>query len=373
MYIITYSKSTLYMTTAKQRTICVGIDGGDYYPGKKPLGGIARLVGSFLMTISKMSDFQAKWHYYFFSDEPVKIETSGVSVRQLPSRLFSSIFLPFRLIFDRGDIYLGFSGIIPPFIRFFKIKCITFIHDFGFYDNPAYYHDPKKMQWQTEYAIYGSKKIIVFSDYIKQELLNRFPRISKDKVVRIYPGVDHITANKNVRKINGTYFLYVGVIKPGKRIEELLGIFLEYLRKSKNKKGKLYLIGAKEQEYFNTILMSKEYLKLKKQIIFLNTVTDEELISYYINCRAFLNTSHEEGFCYPVIEALALGKKVIVNDIPLYKEFTPFFKTLHITKDKKTFINEMLVADSPSKTSIEHPFHWKKFTEGVLQVIKQTA
>jgi len=361
------------MTVAKQRTIRVGIDGGDYYPGEKPLGGIARLVGSFLGTISGIADMSVKFRYYFFGSNVAKVNIDNVVVNNLPKRFFSSIFLPFRLIFDRSDLYLGFSGIIPPIIRFFKIKCITFIHDFGFYDHPNYYHDPKKMQWQTEYAIYGSEKIIVFSEYIKQQLLKRFLRVSPEKVVCIYPGVDHIVANKNLRKINGSYFLYVGVIKPGKKIVELLDIFSQYLKQPKSKKERLYLIGAKEPEYYKSILKNLVYLKIQKYITFLEDVTEQDLISYYVGCRALLNTSHEEGFCYPVIEALSLGKKVIVNDIPLYKEFIPYFKSLYITKDKKSFINEMLTDGSISKNPGKHPFHWQMFTEGVLQTIKKTV
>lgn len=361
-----------YMTATKQNIIHVGIDGGDFYPKDEVKSGIQRLVKSFLNSLGTQKTVSKKWFYYFFSRRQ-KLDTANTIVyRILPKRLFSSLFLPLHMVFDRVHIYLGFSGILPQLVRILKRKSIVFIHDFGFYTNPRYYQDPERMKWQTEYALYGADRIIVFSDYIKDQIFTRFPKISKNKVTRIYPGADHIMKPHAIPKTIDTFFLYVGVIKAAKNIELLLQYFSEYLNQSEDKNVKLILIGSKEKKYYQKICQSSLYKKIHGNIIFLEQVSDEELVSYYLNCQALLNASHEEGFCYPVIEALHLGRHVIVNAIPLYREFKPYFPSLYIEKDKKSFISSMQRARkqfTPSTKTIKSPFVWNKFTRELLQVI----
>lgn len=361
-----------YMTATKQNIIRVGIDGGDFIPKNEVKSGIQRLVKSFINSLPAKKSSQKKWFYYFFNEKNVSDTSESLIYRNLPKRLFSSIFLPFRILFDRTGIYLGFSGILPHLVRVFGRKSIVFIHDFGFYTNPQYYRDPERMRWQTEYSLYGADRIIVFSDYIKNQISSRFPKIPQSKIVRIYPGADHLIKLKTTQEMKEKFFLYVGVIKAAKNIELLFEYFSAFLLQTDNKNIKLILIGSKEKAYFQKISRSLLFKKVSKNLVFLNEVTDSELIQYYLNCNAVLNVSHEEGFCYPVIEALHLGRSVIVNDLSLYKEFKPYFPSLHIEKNKESFINAM---NNTIKTPANHiskvksPFIWKKFVNELLQVM----
>ncbi|MEK7079440.1 MAG: glycosyltransferase [Patescibacteria group bacterium] len=364
------------MTATKQNIIRVGIDGGDFYPKDEVKSGIQRLVNSFLNSLSAKKGTQKKWFYYFFNDKKIFNTTESIIYRNLPKRLFSSIFLPFRMLLDRTGIYLGFSGILSHLVRVFGKKSIVFIHDFGFYANPQYYRDPERMRWQTEYALYGADRIIVFSNYIRNQISSRFPKILQSKIIRIYPGADHLGKLKTTQPMKAKFFLYVGVIKAAKNIELLIEYFSEFLVQTDSKNIKLILIGSKEGAYFKKISQSHTYKKVCNNLIFLNDVTDKELVQYYLNCYAVLNVSHEEGFCYPVIEALHLGQQVIVNDIPLYQEFKHFFQSLHITNNRKSFVSFMQQAvkqiTPPSKT-IKSSFVWNKFTEELLQVIDKVT
>lgn len=364
------------MTATKQNIIHVGIDGGDFIPGNDVKSGIQRLVKSCLTSIALLKNTDKKWFYYFFGNKQSRDFSKSFIYRNLPTRFFSSLFLPFRMVFDRVHIYLGFSGILPHLVRVLGRKSIIFIHDFGFYAHPEYYRDPEKMKWQTEYAIYGADRIVVFSDYIKSQIFSRFPTISRDKVIRIYPGADHIMKPQTIPAMNEKFFLYVGVIKAAKHIELLFEYFHEFLVTLNDKNIKLILIGSKEKTYFQKISQSQIFKKISHNLIFLNNITDKELIQYYLNCYGLLNVSHEEGFCYPVVEALHLGRPVIVNDIPLYREFKPYFQSLHIEKDRKSFINSMQQAIKqfmPSSRIIKSPFIWNKFARELLQVIDKVT
>lgn len=365
-----------YMTATKQNITQIGIDGGDFHPKEEVKSGIQRLVRSFLYTLPTQENSHKKWHYYFFFDKKISSLSESVIYKKLPQRLFSSLFLPFQILFDRVWVYLGFSGILPHLVRVFGRKSIIFIHDFGFYTNPQYYQDPERMKWQTEYALYGADRIIVFSDYIKNQIFSRFPKIPHNKIIRIYPGADHLIKPKKTQPKKEKFFLYVGVIKAAKNIELLFEYFSGLLTLTDNNDIKLILIGSREEAYFQEITQNHVYKKVSKNLIFLNNVTDNELVQYYQNCYAVLNVSHEEGFCYPVIEALHLGRPVIVNNILLYQEFKPFFESLSIAKNKKSYVDSMKQAVdqfSPTIKTVKSPFIWNIFVKRLLQVIDSVS
>lgn len=364
------------MAPSKLMIIPAGIDGGDFDPHQEVKSGISRLVKSFMANVEADKPSPFRWFYYSFAKNMKTAKSSVFDMVRLPSTCFSSFFLPVRMLVDRVQVYLGFSGVLPGLTRIFRKKSIIFIHDLGFYRKPENYRDPARMKWQTEYAVYSADRVIVFSDYIKKQLFKRFPGLPENKVKRIYPGADHIKAGKKTRVPGYGYFLYVGVIKQAKNIETLLSRFFEFLNQTPDKRTKLILIGAREQSYFEKITNTALYSKLRDNLLFLDNVPDEELGAYYINSIGVLNVSFEEGFCYPVVEALQMGKHVIVNDIPLYREFVPHFGSIRICPEADDFVKEMIYVSkrpTPAQASTQKVFTWKNFTEELENVIKSLS
>jgi len=372
-----------YMTATKQNLIRVGIDGGDFVPGQKVRSGISRLVDSFVRTLHEYPETRIQWFYYHFS--PKNNKTPILKFVRLPRRFFSSLFVPLALLAQRMDIYLAFSGVLPS-IRIFDKKSIVFLHDFGFFDNPEKYRFPEKMKWQTEYALFAADRIVVFSDYIKKQVFERFPKIKKEKVIRIYPGADHIVDTNTVKKPDYRYFLFVGVIKPAKNIEELFLRFSMVRKMIKGANFKLVLIGSKERQYFDNLTKTKAYLENIDNIVFVEDATDDELYWYYKHCIALLNVSYEEGFCYPVVEALHLGCHVVVNDLALYKEFKSIYRTLHIMKNTDEYIVELVklsvnnIAFNRKEVTVKAvitnkttQLTWKNFRKDLISVINTVA
>ena len=73
-----------------------------------------------------------------------------------------------------------------------------------------------------------------------------------------------------------------------------------------------------------------EILKTLKNVIFLGYVSDGQVKALMQNCKAFVFPSYYEGFGIPPLEALSVGAKIIISDIPSLKE---------IYKDCAYFIN----------------------------------
>ncbi|MDO8497734.1 MAG: glycosyltransferase [bacterium] len=357
------------MKTDKEKVI-IGADGGDYVPGDEVKNGIQRLVSSFIYEYSKQSKKSLLYYFYFGRN----VEYKGVQAVSLPKPLFGSSFMPVNVIEKKCDIFLGFSGYIPSLLNASHCKKILFIHDFAFLKYPEAYRNQKRLAAQTISSLQRADLIIVFSDYIQKEVCEKLPEIDQSRIKRIYAGGDHLLRYERKDSFKGNYFLYVGIIKPIKQIEYIFELFASYKEKTKDSEKELILIGKKEKKYMKELEKNPHYVAYKKSIRWVDHVSDTELATYYEGATAVLNVSKDEGFCYPVIEALTMGAQVLVNDLPLYHEYAAYFPNLYIGNSEQ-LIKKMMKPPphSISASSTYDIFTWKSFTEELLEVIEQLA
>ena len=362
-----------------KKIIRVGIDGGNFIPFSPVKSGIQRIVDSFLKEISHLKNNDFIFNYYYFSKEKTESQFEKINFKRLPQRLFASFFLPFYFQKDKNDFFLGFSGYLPPLITLTNAKKIIFLYDIGFIKYPQFYFNHQKLRKMVLRAIKFADRIVTLSNYAKEQIEKYFFVNERKKIVSLYPGVDHLLGKNSVNQlIKFKYFLYVGVIKPIKKIDRIFKTFYYFLREEKNKDFRLVLIGQKEKEYFNKLRADPYYLQLKEEIIFKENVSDAELVNYYHNAVALLNFSYEEGFCFPVFEALSLGKKVIVNNLVIYREFEDRFDNLLIGENEKEIVQLMIEAAKihhqrllDRKLSFKSFFTWENFVQRLLKITRE--
>ncbi|NTU73187.1 glycosyltransferase family 4 protein [Candidatus Roizmanbacteria bacterium] len=348
----------------------IGIDAGGLVPESAVSSGIERIVNSFVKTFNTL-DKEDKLNYYYFGDKK-KSNDKQIQFHALPRRLFSSFHMPGNAIRDKNDAFIAFSTHVPRLLNLSSMKKITFVYDFGVLKYPEKYTHPKRLKQRTEEAISQSDVIITTSQVMKSELCRRFPKLDTNKVISIHPGIDHVRSVAPVLKKHAEpFFLYVGVIKPTKDIRRLIRIFHEFSQQNA-KQYKLICIGRQEKEYFQELLCLPEYQKVKEQVRFVENVSDEELYSYYRDATAVINVSKEEGFGFPVLEALALGKPVIVNDLPVYHEFTEAFPRLNIVRNDRAIMSKLTqvsLQKSNGKVVIPSEYTWEYFTRKIINII----
>ena len=123
-----------------------------------------------------------------------------------------------------------------------------------------------------------------------------------------------------------SYILYVGRISPEKGPLDLVEGYLKA-----NTDKKLVLAGPMaESEYCATV---QEKIAGNPNIIATGYVVGDTLRELYSNCGLFVLPSHTEGLSLALLEALSLGAKCLVSDIPENTTVTADYGTEFRTED----------------------------------------
>jgi glycosyltransferase involved in cell wall biosynthesis len=108
-------------------------------------------------------------------------------------------------------------------------------------------------------------------------------------------------------------FLFVGRIAPNKKIEDHIRL-AEHYKRYVDAYYRFIFVGRYDAvpRYYATIrrLMS-EYQLLNERFVFTGPVPDEDLAVYYRRSAVYISLSEHEGFCAPLLEAMASDLPVL--------------------------------------------------------------
>ena len=108
-------------------------------------------------------------------------------------------------------------------------------------------------------------------------------------------------------------FLFVGRIAPNKKIEDHIRLAEQYKRYV-DAYYRFIFVGRYDvvPQYYATIrALLSEYQMLEDRFIFTGPVPDVELAAYYRASSAYISLSEHEGFCVPLVEAMAMDVPVL--------------------------------------------------------------
>lgn len=178
-------------------------------------------------------------------------------------------------------------------------------------------------KWITQYNLSALRKagwIICDSESSKKNLL-QFPGFSADRIEVIHLGVTETflgsherispqEAKQHLRLPPGIHILHVGHTKYYKNIPALIDV-IAILRTHFRKDAKLIRVGTeltREQE------LLAERLGVHDRIIQLGLLRDDQLPLAYRAADVLLFPSFDEGFGFPVLEAMAAGTPVVASN-----------------------------------------------------------
>jgi glycosyltransferase involved in cell wall biosynthesis len=108
-------------------------------------------------------------------------------------------------------------------------------------------------------------------------------------------------------------FLFVGRIAPNKKIEDHIRL-AEHYKRYVDAHYRFIFVGRYDAvpRYYATIrALMTEYRQLNERFVFTGPVSDEELAVFYRRAAVYISLSEHEGFCAPLLEAMAADVPVL--------------------------------------------------------------
>jgi glycosyltransferase involved in cell wall biosynthesis len=159
-----------------------------------------------------------------------------------------------------------------------------------------------------EYAAY-----LAASDYNMHELLDAGAPAARTFVMRPFNQIDQLAAVVPALDILDRYrdgrtnLLMVGSVRPNKGHASLIEAFAQYYYDF-NCHSRLIIVGAEDPSlasYSAHLRNVAELLQVDQAIVFTGQVPLEALKAYYLLSDVFVIASEHEGFCVPLVEAMA--------------------------------------------------------------------
>lgn len=108
-------------------------------------------------------------------------------------------------------------------------------------------------------------------------------------------------------------FLFVGRIAPNKKIEDHI-FFAEHYKRYVDAYYRFIFVGrydAVPRYYAMIRALISEFKMLEERFIFTGPVSDQELAVYYRHAAVYMSMSEHEGFCAPLVEAMAADVPIL--------------------------------------------------------------
>ncbi len=258
------------------------------------------------------------------------------------------------------------------------VKKVLTIHDL------SVFHDGL---WSKEFADYGKMRtsqmltkhkpdqIIVVSDFVKGELLNRFPTF-EEITTTVYHGVNHFASPlSEKKKLEFPYILCAGTIEVRKNSSRLAQAFDRISSKFPN----LKLVFAGGISGYQGAEIAEEIIKIKN-VIHLNYVDNETMQNLIQYAEFVAYPSVYEGFGFPILEAMNLGTPVLTSDFGAMKEVSDgkafLANTLNVSMLAES-MEELLKNETlRKKLSVDGQeyvkgFTWQKCAQETIEVYKK--
>lgn len=158
----------------------------------------------------------------------------------------------------------------------------------------------------------------------------------------------------------------VGRVAPNKGHPALIEAFAAY-HHDYNSASRLLIVGKEETRLGNYSKLLREMVKrldLQGHVLFTGGVSDQVLKSCYLSSRAFMITSKHEGFCVPLVEAMALRLPIVayassaipdtVDNVGLvWEELNPYL----LAESLHSIVEDRSISDSLSEMG------WRRYQQ----------
>lgn len=243
--------------------------------------------------------------------EDVASQLNAKIIGNNTGHLWEQIDLPLYLSKINKPLLVCFGNTAPIF---YKNKIDT-LHDITFIRYPNTFSRKFLCLYRflIPLVVHSSKHIFTVSEFSKNEI-SAYYRIPHDRMSIVYNGVGELFKKNMTSEYKSCekYIIAVSSIKENKNFKVAYDAYKEARQVLKDLK--FYIVGDFICNSFNVQSDFIDSIKNDDGVRILGRITDEELVRYYSNARAFIFPSLYEGFGIPVLEAQACGCPVISSN-----------------------------------------------------------
>lgn len=221
---------------------------------------------------------------------------------------------------------------------------------------------------QRKATIKKSKEVITVSQFSKNDIIELY-KIPQNKITVLYSAWQHIkrfniddSILEQYKLKKNEFYFSLGSKVPHKNIEWVLAA-------AKQNRDSVFIISG-ENDYCKKI---EGFIDLQN-VIFTGYISNEEIKSLMLSCKAFIYPSLYEGFGLPPLEAMALGRPVIVSNAACLPEI--YGDSAHyIDPENYIDINLEKILEEPVGDSVLtlNKYSWIQSAESLLNLITKTA
>lgn len=289
--------------------------------------------------------------------------------------LWEQLDLPLYLTKQNNPLLLCLCNTAPILYS----NKISTVHDITFIRYPKTYSINFNLFYKfiIPRILRTSKHIFTVSNFSKKEIQTYY-KIHNHKISVIYNAVNKVfKSNQNQKLSKNNYILAVSSIKENKNFLMVYESFI--LAQKEIPDLYLYIIGDLNNNNFNNQEKLIKELHSHPQIKILGRITDNELIKYYSNAKAFIFPSFYEGFGIPVLEAQACGCPVIAANSSSLPEVLNNSAIMCNPNNKEEFADAIIKLNNKQKLIDELRnngyknvcrFSWERSCNNIIDTIK---
>jgi len=243
--------------------------------------------------------------------------SKGLLARMLSLNIVNSFLLLWKLPKDVSTFHS--TGYSNPLFKRKGLTIVTTIHDMVFWDQK---HMMKKSisYWDNVWGIYHSlrvsDKIVTVSHASKESISKHFPW-ARGKIDVIYHGISEDFFKVDIDLKKEKYFMFIGGRNEYKNYDLLLRAFAIFVKT--NPDWRLCVVG---QNNLTAVIEARRYQELGiiDKVDDYGLVEQNTIICLIQKTSAVVIPSLNEGFNFPLLEAMACGSPVLSSDIPVSRE-----------------------------------------------------